>query len=190
MLPMSTTEQPVLPPAPSILPSTTAPAARGLDSLMIVSATLAHVPYLRRLKEAVMHDRYRPAPDEAGFAAWRDLYCTDAYFEAIIANPDALLLAIGTLREPVGMVVLRRGDDDLEVDDLLVLTPRQGDGTRLLVAALRYAEVWRSRRVFIDVYPNHDSTETFLEAHGFADGGEVTNDLGRPMRRFARTVHT
>lgn len=185
---MSMTEQPVLPPAPSILPSPTAPAARGLDSLMIVSATSAHVPYLRRLKETVMHDRYRPAPDEAGFAAWRDLYCTDEYFEAIIANPDVLMLAIGTLRDPVGMVVLRRGDTGLEVDDLLVLTPRQGDGGRLLTAALRYAEVWRSERVFIDVYPNHDNTEAFLESHGFVDSGEVENDLGRPMRRFARTV--
>ncbi|MBC7462622.1 MAG: hypothetical protein H7287_14805 [Thermoleophilia bacterium] len=185
---MSMTEQPVLPPAPSILPSLTAPAARGLDSLMIVGATSAHVPYLRRLKETVMHDRYRPAPDEAGFAAWRELYCTNEYFEAIIANPDVLMLAIGTLRDPVGMVVLRRGETGLEVDDLLVLTPRQGDGGRLLIAALRYAEVWRSERVFIDVYPNHDNTEAFLESHGFTDSGEVTNDLGRPMRRFARSV--
>ncbi|MCW2949967.1 MAG: hypothetical protein JWN41_980, partial [Thermoleophilia bacterium] len=159
MLHMSTSEQPVLPPAPSILPSQTTAASRGLDSLMIVSATPAQVPYLRRLKESVMTDRYRPAADEAGFSQWRDLYCTDRYFEAVIADPDALLLAIGTLRDPVGMVVLRRGNDDLEIDDLLVLTPRQGDGTRLIVAALRYAEVWRSQRVFIDVYANHDSTE-------------------------------
>jgi hypothetical protein len=86
------------------------------------------------------------------------------------------------------MVVLRRGAQELEVDDLLVLMPRQGDGTRLLVAALRYAEVWRSQRVIIDVYSGHDQTETFLESHGFEDAGEVANDLGRPMRRFARLV--
>lgn len=188
MTAMSSVTEPVSPPAPSILPNPASPGMRGLDSLMIVRATPAHVPYLRRLKEAVMADRYRPAADEAGFAEWRDLYCTDDYFQSIIANPDALLLAIGTLRDPVGMVVLRRGADELEIDDLLVLKPRQGDGTRLLVAALRYAEVWRSQRVFIDVYPGHDKTETFIESHGFQDVGEVSNDLGRPMRRFARLV--
>lgn len=169
--------------APAVLP-------RGLDSLMIARATPAHVPYLRRLKEAVMRDRYRPAApaDEEGFERWREVYCTDEYFSDIIADPDAMLLCIGTHRDPVGMVVLRRGDDHLEIDDLLVLTPRQGDGTRLLVAALRYAEVWRSRDVHIDVYPGHDGVEKFLNEHGFRNAGEAANDLGRPMLRFERTI--
>lgn len=163
---------------------------RGLDSLMIQRATPAHVPYLRRLKEAVMADRYQPAADEAGFAKWRDMYCTDEYFADIIADPDSMLLCIGTLREPVGMVVLRRSGDQLEIDDLLVSLPRQGDGTRLLVACLRYAEAWRSKRVFIDVYPGNAANEAFLEQHGFVRSGDVTNDLGRPMHRFARSVGT
>ncbi|MCW2923591.1 MAG: hypothetical protein JWM98_995 [Thermoleophilia bacterium] len=169
-------------------PSSGPVVPRGVDSLMIVRATPGHVPYLRRLKENVMTDRYRPAADEAGFAKWRELYCTDDYFADIIADPDAMLLCIGTLREPVGMVVLRRSDDHLEIDDLLVLTPRQGDGTRLLVSALRYAEVWRSRDVHIDVYPGNAGVEDFLRTHGFQQGGETANDLGRPMLRFERAV--
>ena len=161
---------------------------RGLDSLMIVRGTLAHVPYLRRLKEQVMRDRYRPAPDEAGFERWREVYCTEQYFTDIIADPGAMLLCIGTHRDPVGMVVLRQTADHLEIDDLLVLMPRQGDGTRLLVAALRYAEVWRSADVHIDVYPGHDGVEAFLQEHGFHMERETENDLGRPMLRFERAV--
>ncbi|MCW2926802.1 MAG: hypothetical protein JWM86_770 [Thermoleophilia bacterium] len=170
------------------IPGTAAAVPRGLDSLMIARATPAHVPYLRRLKEAVMSERYRPAPDEEGFAKWREVYCTDEYFEDIIADPSAMLLCIGTLRDPVGMVVLRRSDDHLEIDDLLVMQPRQGDGSRLLVAALRYAEVWRSDDVHIDVYPGHDGVERFLAEHGFTDAGETANDLGRPMRRWERAI--
>lgn len=161
---------------------------RGLDSLMITRASSAHVPYLRRLKEAVMTDRYRPAPDEESFSTWRDAFCTDEYFEDIINDEDALLLSIGTLRDPVGMVVLRRGAGQLEIDDLLVLQPRQGDGTRLLIAALRYAEAWRYRRVFIDVYPGHSGVEDFLRLHGFSSAGDATSDLGRPMHRFERSI--
>jgi GNAT superfamily N-acetyltransferase len=161
---------------------------RSLDSLMIARATPAHVPYLRRLKERVMRDRYRPAPDEDGFERWREVYCTDEYFADIIANPACMLLCIGTHRDPVGMVVLRRSDDHLEIDDLLVLMPRQGDGTRLLVAALRYAEVWRSADVHIDVYPGHDGVEAFLHEHGFHMARETENDLGRPMLRFERAI--
>lgn len=137
-----------------------------------------------------MADRYRPAPDEDGFARWRDSYCTDAYFTAILDDDDSLLLSIGTLREPVGMVALRRSEDHLEIDDLLVLEPRRGDGTRLLVAALRYAEAWRSKDVHIDVYSGHEDVYTFLESHGFRDVGETFNDLGRPMRRFERAIET
>lgn len=167
-----------------------APAVRmrGIDSLMIVRATPAHLPYLRRLKERVMRERYRPAPDEAGFERWREVYCTDEYFNDIIEDPHAMLLCIGTLRDPVGMVVLRRTDDHLEIDDLLVEQPRQGDGTRLLVAALRYAQVWRSSDVHIDVYPGHDGVEAFLEEHGFHMERETENDLGRPMLRFERAI--
>ena len=167
--------------APAVLP-------RGLDSLMIARATPTHVPYLRRLKEQVMSERYRPAPDEEGFAKWREVYCTDAYFADIIANPNALLLCIGTNRDPVGMVVLRRSERHLEIDDLLVLTPRQGDGTRLLVAALRYAEAWRSADVHIDLYPGHTGVEEFLGEHGFHMERETENDLGRPMLRFERAI--
>jgi GNAT superfamily N-acetyltransferase len=179
---------PIVSPTPPQVDDTPAVVPRGLDSLMIARATLAHVPYLRRLKEAVMADRYRPAPDEAGFNSWRDMYCTDEYFADILADPEAMLLCIGTLRDPVGMVVLRRTDDHLEIDDLLVLQPRQGDGSRLLVAALRYAEVWRSRDVHIDVYPGHSGVEAFLSEHGFHQAGETRNDLGRPMLRFERTI--
>lgn len=161
---------------------------RGLDSLMIARASSAHVPYLRRLKESVMTDRYRPAPDEESFNTWREAFCTDEYFENLIQDEDALLLCIGTLRDPVGMVVLRRGAGQLEIDDLLVLQPRQGDGTRLLVAALRYAEAWRYRRVFIDVYPGHAGVEDFLRLHGFSFSGEAKSDLGRPMHRFERSI--
>lgn len=161
---------------------------RGLDSLMIARATPAHVPYLRRLKEAVMADRYRPAPDEEGFARWREVYCTDEYFSQIIADPDSMLLCIGTPRDPVGMAVLRRHGAHLEIDDLLVLMPRQGDGSRLLVAALRYAEVWRSQDVHIDVYPGHAGVEAFLLEHGFHRAGDSANDLGRPMVRYERAI--
>lgn len=167
--------------APAVLP-------RGLDSLMIAKATPAHVPYLRRLKEAVMADRYRPAPDEDGFARWREVYCTEAYFADIIADPSSMLLCIGTLRDPVGMVVLRREGDHLEIDDLLVLTPRQGDGSRLLVAALRYADVWRVKDVHIDVYPGHAGVEAFLLDYGFHMERETSNDLGRRMLRFERAI--
>ncbi|MCW2956354.1 MAG: hypothetical protein JWO69_1223 [Thermoleophilia bacterium] len=163
-------------------------APRGLDSLMIQRATPAHVPYLRRLKEAIMADRYRPAADEAGFQQWRDLYCTDEYFADVLADPDSLLLCIGSLREPVGMVVLRRTGTQLEVDDLLVSLPRQGDGTRLLVASLRYAEAWHSERVFIDVYPGNEGVEAFIQSHGFVRADDTTNDLGRPMHRFERSL--
>lgn len=167
--------------APAVLP-------RGIDSLMIQRATPVHVPYLRRLKEVVMTDRYRPAADEEEFNRWRDVYCTDQYFSDIIASPDSMLLCIGTPRDPVGMVVLRRTDDHLEIDDLLVLQPRQGDGTRLLVSALRYAEVWRSSDVHIDVYPGHEGVEAFLQEHGFHMERETANDLGRPMLRFERAI--
>jgi len=175
-------------PAATTTPTPPSVAPRGLDSLMIVHATQAHVPYLRRLKENVMTDRYRPAADEVGFAAWRDVYCTDAYFADIIADPDCMLLCIGTLRDPVGMVVLRQGSDHLEIDDLLVLTPRQGDGGRLLVSALRYAEVWRQQRVRIDVYPGHADVDAFLVAHGFVKTEDAANDLGRPMLRYERLL--
>lgn len=155
---------------------------------MIAKATHAHVPYLRRLKDQVMSERYRPAPDEAGFARWREVYCTDEYFSEIIDDPSSMLLCIGTHRDPVGMVVLRRSDRHLEIDDLLVLTPRQGDGTRLLIAALRYAEAWRSSDVHIDVYPGHAGVEAFLEEHGFHMERETENDLGHPMLRFERAI--
>lgn len=161
---------------------------RGIDSLLISRATPTHVPYLRSLKERVMQDRYRPAPDEAGFERWREVYCTDAYFEGIINDPNCMLLCIGSPRDPVGMVVLRRTDAHLEIDDLLVLEPRRGDGTRLLVAALRYAEVWRSADVHIDVYPGHDGASEFLRQHGFHMERETQNDLGRPMLRFERAI--
>jgi GNAT superfamily N-acetyltransferase len=161
---------------------------RGIDSLMIARGTRAHVPYLRLLKERVMRDRYRPAPDEAGFERWREVYCTDDYFTSIIEDPDCMLLCIGTIRDPVGMVVLRRSDAHLEIDDLLVLRPRHGDGTRLLVAALRYAQIWRSRDVHIDVYPGNEHAEAFLREHGFHMARETENDLGRPMLRFERAV--
>ena len=155
---------------------------------MIVRGTPGHLPYLRRLKEQVMADRYRPAANEADFASWRDVYCTDDYFQGIIDDPDAMLLTIGTLREPVGMAVLRRTPDHLEIDDLLVLRPRQGDGTRLIVACLRYAEVWRMPRVVVDVYPGHAGVEAFLQGHDFARGEDIANDLGRPMHRYVRRV--
>jgi GNAT superfamily N-acetyltransferase len=161
---------------------------RGLDSLMIARATHDHVPYLQRLKERVMRDRYRPAPDEEGFERWKQVYCTEQYFTDIIDNPDAMLLCIGTPRDPVGMVVLMSTEDHLEIDDLLVLTPRQGDGTRLITAALRYAEVWRSTDVHIDVYPGNEGVESFLRSHGFQQEHEAANDLGRPMLRFERAV--
>lgn len=161
----------------------------GLDSLLIDTATLAHVPYLMRLKVAVMADRYRPAPDEEGFNRWRDVYCNNEYFESQLEDEDTLLLCIGSLREPVGMVVIRRHGDRVEIDDLLVLHPRQGDGTRLITACLRYAEVWRAREVFIDVYPGHLGVEAFLDTHGFERAEDASNSLGRPMNRFRRQLH-
>lgn len=176
------------PPASASGAAEYAGAARGLDSLMIVRATAEHVPYLRRLKEVVMSDRYQPATDEEEFERWRELYCTDSYFRGVIDDPNALMLCIGTLREPVGMVVLRRESDHLEIDDLLVLTPRQGDGTRLVLACLRYAEAWRLDRVVIDVYPGHAGVDAFLQAHGFARVGDSANELGRPMHRFERRL--
>ena len=51
-------------------------------------------------------------------------------------------------------------------DDLLVSLPRQGDGTRLLVACLRYAEAWRSKRVFMRSMATrrqHAATNTVLK---------------------------
>lgn len=164
-------------------PEPVSPSA-SLDSLLIERATVAHVPYLRRLKEQVMASRYRPAPDEEGFARWRQVYCTDAYFREVIADPDAMLLLIGSLREPAGMVVLRRLGTQLEIDDLLCLYPRKGDGSRLLLASLRYAEAWRMKEVVIDIYPGHARAERFLERHGFERAGESSNELGRSMRRF------
>jgi GNAT superfamily N-acetyltransferase len=164
------------------------PHRHGLDALLIDTATPEHVPYLQRLKAQVMADRYRPAPDEAGFASWEDVYCTPDYFLAMMDDPNTLLLCIGSLREPVGMVVLRRSPEFVEIDDLLVLHPRQGDGTRLLTACLRYAEAWRSPKVVIDVYPGHEGVEAFLESHGFSYFEQNSNDLGRPMHRFHRTI--
>lgn len=167
------------------------PRVRSIDSLMIARATHAHVPYLRRLKERVMQSRYHPAADdEQEFERWRDVYCTENYFTSIIDSPNCLLLCIGTIREPVGMVVLRSSDHEkhIEIDDLLVLKPRLGDGTRLLVAALRYAEIWRSRDVHIDVYPGNEQAEEFLREHGFVFARNTENDLGRPMLRFERAI--
>lgn len=178
---------PVEPEASSTLGRAFAPKY-GIDSLLIERATVDHVPYLRRLKEAVMASRYRPSTDEDGFSNWRAMYCTDAYFHQILEDPNSLLLCLGNLRDPVGMVVLRRSERTLEVDDLLCLYPRQGDGTRLLTASLMYAEVWRTKKVFIDVYPGYLDTERFLEGHGFTHVGEASNDLGRLMNRFERSV--
>src|SRR4051812_21641010 len=124
-----------------------------LDSLLIERATPAHVPYLRRLKQQVMASHYRPTQDEDGFARWEAMYCTDEYFHKLIDEPGSTLLCIGSMREPVGMVVLHRREGHLEIDDLLCLKPGRGDGTRLLAAALRYAEAWGIGEVAIDVYP-------------------------------------
>ena len=171
------------------MPTSTQPTAprSGLDSLMIERATHAHVPYLRRLKEEVMSERYRPTSDPEEFERWRELYCTEHYFHDLIDDADAMLLCIGSLSDPVGMVVLRRTPDHLEIDDLLCLVPRQGDGTRLLVSALRFAEAWRYDTVAIDVYPDQDS-EDFLIGHGFKHEGDAANDLGKPMHRYVRSV--
>lgn len=160
----------------------------GIDSLMIERAIPAHIPYLRRLKLAVMTDRYRPAADEEGFERWKEVYCSQRYFEQLFDESDTMLLCIGSLREPVGMVVLRRVGTKLEVDDLLCLHNRHGDGTRLLVAALRYAEAWRMDEVYIDVYPDHAHVEPFLTSHGFEFAGDASNELGRTMHRYARHV--
>lgn len=160
----------------------------GLDTLMIQRARAAHVPYLRRLKERVMRDRYQPADDAEEFARWRDTYCTDDHFRELLDMPESMLLFIGTLREPSGMVVLQRHHRRLEVDDLLVLHPRRGDGTRLLLSCLRYAEAWRMNDVFIDVYPGHEAVDEFLTGHGFVTAEETANELGRPMQRYVRHV--
>jgi GNAT superfamily N-acetyltransferase len=160
----------------------------GIDSLLIERATLAHVPYLVRLKQAVMSGRYLPAADAAEIERWREMYCTEAYFRELIEQPDAMLLCIGSLRDPVGMVVLHRRSDHLEVDDLLCLYPRRGDGSRLLTACLRYAEAWRIQDVVIDVYPGHENAGRFLERHGFSRSGPSSNDLGHPMERYVRKV--
>lgn len=157
-----------------------------LDSLMIERATEQSIPYLRRLKKSVMSSRYRPTDDEDDFRRWHDLYCTNEYFLELIHNSDSMLLSIGSLREPVGMVALRRHPRMLEVDDLLCLYERRGDGHRLLVAAMRYAQAWRLPEMMIDVYPGNPGTETFLKAHGFARAEDVTNDLGLPMIRWRR----
>lgn len=165
------------------------PFQRGLDSLIIDKATVEHIPYLRSLKENVMHDRYRPAPDEEGFAQWKEVYCTEDYFREAIASDSNMLLCIGNIREPVGMVVLRNyGDGTMEIDDLLVLTPRHGDGTRLLLAALRYAEIWGMQKVCIDLYPGHDGVVDFLALHGFTRVVNSSNDLGRTMHRYERAI--
>lgn len=160
----------------------------GIDALLIERATLAHVPYLLRLKEAVMSSGYLPADDPQEMQRWREVYCTETYFREIIESPDAMLLCIGSLRDPVGMVVLHRRADHLEVDDLLCLYPRRGDGSRLLTAALRYAEAWRIADVVIDVYPGHENAERFLERHGFEEAGPSSNDLGHPMDRYVRRI--
>ena len=146
------------------------------------------IDFVGALKERVMRDRYRPAPDEEGFERWREIYCTDAYFQRIIDDPNCMLLCIGSLRDPVGMAVLRRTGTHLEIDDLLVLRPRMGDGRRLLVAALRYAEAWRINDVHIDVYPGNEKAEAFLRSHGFHLERESENDIGRPMLRFERAI--
>ena len=171
-------------------PEEEAPPTVGIDSLLIVRATRDHVPYLRRLKEAVMTSRYIPADDPAELERWRDVYCTEAYFRELIESDDSMLLCIGSLRDPVGMVVLHRREDHLEVDDLLSLHPRRGDGTRLLTACLRYAEAWRIGDVVIDIYPGHDNAERFLSRHGFEPAGPSSNDLGHPMQRWVRRVST
>lgn len=165
-----------------------APNSRAitLDALMIERATMEHVPYLRRLKETVMTSRYRPTTDEAGLAKWREIYCTEKYFTDLLNSPSNMLLSIGSLREPVGMVALRKHPRMLEVDDLLCLYERHGDGHRLLMAAMRYAQAWRLPEMMIDVYPGNKGTDRFLEAHGFVAAEDVTNDLGQAMIRWRR----
>lgn len=162
----------------------------GIDALLIQLARVEHVPYLRRLKETVMHDRYRPTTDEAAFEKWRETYCTDEYFQNKLADRNNKILVLGSLREPAGMVVLQREpeNDYLEIDDLLVLEPRQGVGSRLLSSALTYAHAWRKRRVVVDIYPGHEQTERFLVHHGFERSGDAVNDLGEGMIRFERGV--
>lgn len=159
-----------------------------IDALMIELATAAHVPYLRRLKAQVMEGRYRPVSSEDELARWREVYCTNEYFHRLIEDPDAMLLSIGSLREPVGMVVLHRRDDHVEIDDLLCLNPRQGDGRRLIEACLGYAEVWGIRDVVCDIYPGHENAVRFLERHGFVLAGDSSNDLGHPMMRYTRSI--
>ncbi len=162
------------------------PSKTTIDSLLIERATREHVPYLLRLKEVVMVSRYRPVADERGFEDWRKIYCTEQYFTSIIDDRDAMMLSIGSLRDPVGMVVLRRMGEQLEIDDLICLYPGNGDGTRLLRACLRYAEAWGFKTVHIDIYPGHDRSEEFVSRHGFTFHGDVANEIGQPMRRWVR----
>ena len=136
-----------------------------------------------------MRDRYKPAEDADEFDRWRDVHCTDDYFARLIESPDSMVLCIGSLREPVGMVILnRQPGGGLEIDDLLTLHARRGDGTRLLTAALRYAEAWHAHHVTIDVYPGFRGVEKFLAVHGFTQVGETSNDIGRPMHQWGREI--
>jgi GNAT superfamily N-acetyltransferase len=162
----------------------------SIESLLIELATVEHVPYLRHLKEQVMSSRYRPAQDEDGFAKWREVYCTDEYIRGLISADETMLLCIGSIREPVGMVVLHLTPSHVEIDDLLCLHPRRGDGRRLIKACLRYAEAWRVPDVAIDVYPGHDNVEGFLTAHGFSHTDDSANALGMPMHRWTRTIES
>lgn len=174
--------------SPDVLETPDPPHIVTLDTLLIERATRAHVPYLRRLKEQVMASRYRPAGDEEGFARWREVYCTNSYFEQLVDDPCCMLLSIGSLREPVGMVVLHKRGKQLEIDDLLCLHPGRGDGTRLLKACLQYAQAWRMQEVVIDIYPGQEGSHRFLERHGFARVADSSNDLGRPMDRYSIVV--
>lgn len=160
----------------------------GLDSLLIERATPEHVPYLKQLKLAVMRDRYQPTEDADEFERWREVHCTNEYFAEVIGSPDSMVLCIGSLRDPVGMVILNHQGDVLEIDDLLTLHARRGDGTRLLTAALRYAEVWHVRQVTIDVYPGFTGVEKFLAVHGFTRVGDTSNDIGQPMHQWGRDI--
>ena len=158
--------------------------AISIDALLIQLATIEDVPYLRRLKEQVMSHRYRPAEGSEAFEDWRKKYCTDEYFEEQLADSNVKVLAIGSHREPAGMIVLRRLDDRLEIDDLLVIDPNHGFGTRLLWSAIAYAESWRCPLVSVDVYPGHEGADAFLRRNGFSRTGRSTNDLGQPMDRY------
>lgn len=160
----------------------------SIESLMIELATAEHVGYLRRLKEQVMEGRYRPVSTEQELERWRNMYCTEEYFHEIIDDPDSMLLCLGSLREPIGMVVLHRRNDHVEIDDLLILNPLQGDGSRLIEACLGYAEAWGVNHVVFDVYPGHENAVRFLEHYGFQHSEDTANDLGHPMLRFTRSL--